>query len=597
MDFAQHFCIIKLYRTHYSLSIRLNIKKRTEKLYTLYNGKTNGGIRIAITVKDALQLPIMQTTKLVAGSKGIENKIKWVTIVEVLEDIERIQDGEFLITTGFNLLEDENRMEVFHNLLRLRPLSGVAIYTSFYMEKIPESFIALADKHHLPLIEIPTDINFSEITKVVLQHIVNKQTRLLEQSENIHHELSTMILNDQSLTEVTNRLAQLTDSEICIYNEFYEISYTSSNSSFQTTNRPSKIFFTTNQQEIDISKYLLCSLEKEAKEHIQLEDQVITIYPIIAKQSCFGWIVMVKATDQWQELDDIAIERAASIYAMEFLKVQAVEETQLRLQSNLLEDIFSKNYLNERFIIDQALKLNYDLTVNQTVFYITFLETKKVDIHLVDRLYLMVEHLLIQKSKAHMMQTKLQSIILLTNINGNTEDEQYNQAVQLAKELQGEWNYYFPNHKLLIGIGKFYDQVDQLGRSAKEAQYAAKLTNLIDAKKNITHYSDLGMYDLLLEMNQKGIDLSEIYKDNIYKLLAGEREIDLIETIDAYFKNSQSIQRTAEKLFIHRHTLRYRLNQIEQRTGLSLKSTDDLLKLQLGIMAYKLVNILNQNNT
>ena len=71
-------------------------------------------LQIAISIKDALQLPIMQKTRLVAGKRGIENQIKWVTIIEVLEDIERLQKGEFLITTGFKLIEDENRLESFH---------------------------------------------------------------------------------------------------------------------------------------------------------------------------------------------------------------------------------------------------------------------------------------------------------------------------------------------------------------------------------------------------------------------------------------------------------------------------------------------------
>src|SRR5690625_7124953 len=93
---------------------------------------------------------------------------------------------------------------------------------------------------------------------------------------------------------------------------------------------------------IDLSNYLLRSLEKESKEHITVKKVTFTIYPIIAKQFCFGWIVMVKRLEEWQELDDIAIERATSIYAMEFLKKQDVEETKLRIQSNILEDIFSR---------------------------------------------------------------------------------------------------------------------------------------------------------------------------------------------------------------------------------------------------------------
>src|SRR5699024_4631502 len=128
------------------------------------------------------------------------------------------------------------------------------------------------------------------------------------------------------------------------------------------------------------------------------------------------------------------------------------EETQLRIQSNLLEDIFSNNYVNEQFIIDQALKLDYDLSATQCVFHLTFKQPKKADILLVDRLYHMTEHLLIQKNKQHIIQTKLQSIIFLTNVVGKTTVEQYQASVQLAKDLLKEWRYYFPKMELLIGI-------------------------------------------------------------------------------------------------------------------------------------------------
>src|SRR5699024_10577010 len=110
----------------------------------------------------------------------------------------------------------------------------------------------------------------------------------------------------------------------------------------------------------------------ESKQHFKIDGNLFTIYPIIAKQSCFGWIVMVKDEHDWQELDDIAIERASTVYAMEFLKKQAVEETKLRLQSNLLDDILHQNYTDKRFISDQALKLNYDLTLPQVVYHLTF---------------------------------------------------------------------------------------------------------------------------------------------------------------------------------------------------------------------------------
>ncbi|WP_281168087.1 PucR family transcriptional regulator [Siminovitchia fordii] len=536
-------------------------------------------------------MPVMQKTKLAAGHKGIENNIKWVTIVEVLEDIGRLQPGEFLITTGFGISENEEQLEVFHKLLRSKLLSGIAIYTSFYMKEIPASFIELANENDLPLIEIPTDINFSEITKAMLEQIVNNQMHLLEQAEHIHRELTNLILNDQSLTEVTKRLSQLTSSHIVIFNEFYDTIYTNEDEGMMFN----QTSFSMNGNKIDISKYLISSLKRESKVNFTFEKHISTVYPIIAKQSCYGWIVMTKQESSWQELDDIAIEQAAPIYAMEFLKKQAIEETQLRIQSNFLEDIFNKNYINDRVIIDHGLKLDYDLTLNQSVFHLAFKHPEDIDANLIDRLYHLTDQILGQKKKQHLIQTKLNSIIFLTNATGENKEEKYKHTINLARDLLKNWTYYFPKVDLIIGIGKDYDQVNDLGKSAREAHYAVKLNGLISKNINIVHYEDLGMYDLLLEMERSGIDLTSIYEQHISGLLSDkDKDIDLIETLDSYFKNNQSIQKAAQELYIHRHTLRYRLNQIEIRTGLDIKSTEDLLKLQLGVMAYKLVHLLKK---
>jgi len=533
----------------------------------------------------------MKNTKLAAGQHGLDNQIKWVTIVEVLEDIQRLQKGEFLITTGFKLLEDEDRMDVFHDLLKSNFLSGVAIYTSFYMEKIPQSFIELADAGDLPIIEIPTDINFSEITKAILEQIVNNQMYLLEQSEKIHRELTDLILNDQSLQEVTERLGQLTASETVIFNAHHDIIHANDVQQNNVVISSSRI--TINQHESDLTYYLNLSVKTETKTSFALDNYVITIHPILAKRTSFGWIVMIKPKAAWQKLDDIAMERATSIYAMEFLKQAAIEETRLRIQSNFLDDIFHKNYGNENIIKERARKLNYDLSVNQTVFHVTCKQAEKMNTKIMDRLYYITEQMLTQKNKQHIIQRKFHSLIFLTNVAGETKKDKYRHCISLAEEMHKEWKYHFPEVDMIVGIGKDYNQIELLGKSANEAQYAIELSDLISPASQVVHYGDLGMYDLLLEMKRNGIHLQSMYESSMNGLLRqSAKEIDLIETMEMYFKNNQSIRQTAEELFIHRHTLRYRLNQIEAKTGLNLKSADDRLKLELSVMAYKLDEIL-----
>jgi purine catabolism regulator len=45
------------------------------------------------------------------------------------------------------------------------------------------------------------------------------------------------------------------------------------------------------------------------------------------------------------------------------------------------------------------------------------------------------------------------------------------------------------------------------------------------------------------------------------------------------------VARTADRLFIHRNTVRYRLSQIEQLTGRSLDQTNDRVHLWLALLA------------
>src|SRR5699024_9936545 len=145
----------------------------------------------------------------------------------------------------------------------------------------------------------------------------------------------------------------------------------------------------------------------------------------------------------------------------------------------------------------------------------------------------LTEQLLTQKNKQFMIQTKLNSVIFLTNVTGHSKLEQAKQASLLAKELVTQWQYFFPEIPLIVGIGKVYDELAELGKSAREAYYAATLHELMAKSSQIVHYDDLGMYDLLLNMHQKGIDLTTIFEENIHGLLSEtDRDIDLIETIE-----------------------------------------------------------------
>lgn len=506
---------------------------------------------MGITIQEALRLPVMAQTRLIAGQDGLDNEIKWVTIVEVIDDISRFQEGEFLITTGFGLLDQEQKRKQFENLLANKRLSGVAIYTGFYLQEIPPSFLKIANEASLPIIEIPTDINFSALTRAILEQIVNKQLKLYEYSLNIHKEFNRLVLGNQGFTPITRTLSELIKGSVLLLNE-----------------KGGNIDSLLVHEDFDWDTL------KVTDPRLRLE-----VYPIIANETNYGSILAVKEAEAWTDLDVIAIEHAATVYAIEFLKQKAVEDTELRLQGDFLDDILNQNFQSAAHAKERAKRLGYDLMLNQAVMHM------RVEFGEEERLYALVQHVMRDRGLQFIVRYKFDGLIVLTEV---VDSSPQNDLLELGKEIEREWK----RTDLRIGIGRTYRDFHLLANSAKEAQHAVTFAKLLLKPKTVVHYDDLGMYHLLIQMKELGVNLQDFYKEHLGGLLSPKRQgNDLILTLETYLTNNQSILTTAAELYIHRHTLKYRLNQIEKKTGLDLQSADDRMKLQLAIMAYKLLNV------
>ena len=63
-----------------------------------------------------------------------------------------------------------------------------------------------------------------------------------------------------------------------------------------------------------------------------------------------------------------------------------------------------------------------------------------------------------------------------------------------------------------------------------------------------------------------------------------ERRSDLVKTLRVYFETGANASEAADRLFLHRNSLLYRLARIEKLVGLDLKDPRARLILQLGLL-------------
>ena len=63
------------------------------------------------------------------------------------------------------------------------------------------------------------------------------------------------------------------------------------------------------------------------------------------------------------------------------------------------------------------------------------------------------------------------------------------------------------------------------------------------------------------------------------------RRSDLVRTLKTYFATGANASEAADRLFLHRNSMIYRLERIQKLTGLDLKDHRVALALQLGLLA------------
>ena len=94
-------------------------------------------------------------------------------------------------------------------------------------------------------------------------------------------------------------------------------------------------------------------------------------------------------------------------------------------------------------------------------------------------------------------------------------------------------------------------------------------------------------------MSEDPSELQRFHDETVAPLVAYDEqyETELVRTLESFLDADGNVARTAEKLFTHRHTIRYRLERVKELTGLDVGSTDGRERLGLGLKAMRVLGI------
>ena len=249
---------------------------------------------------------------------------------------------------------------------------------------------------------------------------------------------------------------------------------------------------------------------------------------------------------------------------------------QKTLMDNWLLDLVNPHYFDERKI--EAFAHHYiDLETSQQV-QIILIQFDNLSTHSTTNLPLsMIKEELLKRIKLQLPKLHFQSFINDSHcVIGvplsvcPTKSE----AISLAKRLQ---RHLMEKHFIVkTAVGNVYRGVGGYRKSYLEAHSSLELQESFPQFSDYIHIQDWGIMDFIKQIPLEiRTEFMNRYHERTFQLSATLRH-----TLQRLFDCQLNMKETANSLHIHRNTLLYRLESIEELTGLSPRKFDDAIILR-----------------
>lgn len=557
---------------------------------------------MAVTVKQILDLPAYRNATLLAGQTGLNHPVQKVDIIEVPDIFDWVKPDVMYITAGYAFRDNPQGICELVQTLIDKDSAALAIKVDRYIKVIPDQAIDAANQGGLPLINIPSETPFVDLTIPALMQILDRQSYVIEQAARIHSQLTQVVLDGGDLLAVGESLANSLDNPVLIETEELDVIAACAPIGGKTNVSPELI-------QANANRSVLTQLEADGV-FAQLDSGLpsVTWYPrdgegvgriispIVYGHALHGYLTVLKFTELVPDVAKAALEQAATVAALVMARQQIVEETRLRIRSDLLQDLLQGNFDSTELMMQRAQYVDWDLSQKLVVIALDidhFRQTlqqysgdeKKIQC-IKTKLVQAVENVVYQTDRKAIVSPRSDSVIVLTVITGS-EAGFKQRSLEIANAIKQAVDANVPEVQVTVGIGGVCAELGGVPKSYQEARQALRIGKLLVGGNKVFHIDDLSFYRLLIDVVEQD-ELRAFVDDAIGPLLRYDQEksAKLVHTLEKYLELGGNHTLTAQRLFIHRNTLTYRLNRAAQVLGVDLDDPEIRIKLLVALRAH-----------
>ncbi|SHI32137.1 PucR family transcriptional regulator [Desulfofundulus thermosubterraneus] len=536
-----------------------------------------------ITVNEALELLKGHGVILKAGRNGLSRIIETVSVLEVTRYQDWVRGGELFLTTLGAFPAREQVYDLIRDLSRAG-VTALAVHPGHNLEvAMDDCAFQLAEELNFPVLVLPRSIPYSTVFSVVMGAILNKQKMLLEKSLQINTYLTDILLAGGSFEKIALSLQKLINRPVMITDSSLKVLAVAG------TDKVLAGDFT--REALDVLRQLHSSIP--ADDGFPLEGSLgirtynrptsipnvqLLLTRVAVGRELYGYVVTPAGTGRDGEFDisDVALTHAATAVALEESKRRAIKRAEDKMNIEFWEDLLYNHYDSEEIIIQRAQHLGFELNGKRAVMIVAidrfedyYLEGGEILFQeLKNQLCRIVRVSALSRNQKNIVIPKSDGMIVLMHIAREVKPESIKSMLfHLAQEITAEVNRMLGKVTVSIGIGRCCDRLTGVAQSYHEAEQALKIGRRVQGGNGIFDFEQLGIYALLLSFGNN--EVKESCRQRLAKLLEYDsaNKAELIKTMEVYLDYNENISRTAEKLYIHPNSVKYRLERIKEILG------------------------------
>ncbi len=435
----------------------------------------------------------------------------------------------------------------------------------------------------LPIIVLPEGASLREIQRAAVELIVNRQVYLAERGAAVAQTLTRETLEGAGLDGLARAMLDLTGKSVMVQDKRLK-------PLAQAVAPAMSHVWPEVVDALGSLSQLPEGLRDRRKAAVMAgwRDQSLPggltrlVCPIVAQGMARGYLSVVGATGDLDALDQLVVEYGAAACALEMAKAKAVSEAEKRAHGDFLDAVLTGSLPVDE-LVRWASRIRADVEVPQAALVLRWAGEPATPS--LRRLETLVNQSVVQQGVNALVRPRGNEVVVFASVAAVDRPEA---ALTLADAIYKAAAGEYPQHGIYGGVGRPAGELPFWKDSYREASQALTMAARLRETRPL-YFGNLSVYRLLFQL-EGNPELEAFCREALGPLLEYEGGGDLLETLEAFCERLGNLSQTAEKLFIHRNSLLYRMERIGQIAGIDMNNPDTRLAVHLALKVRKMLN-------